>query len=1324
MTVVIVKRPPRVFPPAVPSDELVLEAPPELDRPQEQGWMNSLMPMMTMLGSAGFLFMPGASKMMFVMGGMMMVSSLAMVIANIVRARRGNSPEMLDARRDYLRYLDQQRVKVRRTARRQRGAQLWTHPAPEQLWSVVAGGRRLWERRAGDADFGQVRLGTGRQRLATALVAPQTAPLDDLEPLCAEAMRRFLLTQSMLDDLPMAVSLRSFYHLTLSGDEETVYGVARAMIGQLATLHSPDDVLIVAAVHRSKQARWDWVKWLPHVQHPRETDGAGALRMVVDDLGEVERLLADELNNRPRFAATGAPVLDQPHVVVVLDGGTVPSGSVLAGTEGLQGVTVLEIVAGELDELRGGLAIVAEPDRLILEAATGTAYEGRPDVLAAPDAEALARGLAPLRLSGADGDEPLLANLDFTELMGVGDAASVDVTRTWRPRAPHDRLRVPIGLGEGGEPVLLDLKESALEGMGPHGLCVGATGSGKSELLRTLVLGLAMTHSSEILNFVLADFKGGATFSGMSDMPHVAAVITNLADDLTLVDRMRDSITGELTRRQELLRAAGNYANIHDYERARNAGAALEPLPSLVIIIDEFSELLTAKPDFIDMFIQIGRIGRSLGVHLLLASQRLEEGRLRGLDTYLSYRIGLRTFSAAESRAVLGVPDAYQLPPVPGSGLLKFDTESMSRFKAAYVSGPYRSTSQGASRTGGAPQPVLFTNEWTPEAAFVPAQAPVPAPGPVPDPSDPGSSPALADTVLDVIVRRMAGQGPPAHQVWLPPLVESPALDSLFTSIMPLTATPDRGLAAAGWAGNGRLTAPVGVVDKPFEQRRDLMYIDLAGAAGHVLIVGGPRSGKSTLARTLIASLALTHTPAEAQFYCLDFGGGGLSSLNELPHVGGVAGRLDAEMARRIVSEVAGIVDRREELFRAQGIDSIATYRQRRARGQLPDELWGDVFLVVDGWMTVKNEFDALEATITEIATRGLGYGVHVVVTAGRWPELRPALKDQIQTRLELRLGEPMESEVDRRIAVNVPTDAPGRGLTPEGLHFLAALPRVDGSGDPSDLADGAADFVARVKTAWTAPAAPRVRMLPRLLPYEQLPTPDTVPGRPVPVGIDEAALEPVFLDFTAEPSFVLFGEGESGKSGFLRTVARGISERYTPAEARIIAVDYRRSLLGAVPETHLLHYVAAGPALGPAVTQVCDSLSRRIPGPEVTQEQLRNRSWWSAPDVFFLIDDYDLVASSSGNPLTPLLEYLPLSRDVGLHLVIARSSGGASRALYEPVMQKLLDLGTGGLLLSGNRDEGPLIGGVRPTRLPPGRGQLISRRRGTQTIQTAWLPH
>ncbi len=266
----------------------------------------------------------------------------------------------------------------------------------------------------------------------------------------------------------------------------------------------------------------------------------------------------------------------------------------------------------------------------------------------------------------------------------------MSVRDLWRPRAPRDLLRVPIGSDADGAPVVLDIKESAQGGMGPHGLLIGATGSGKSELLRTIVLGLALTHSPEQLNFVLVDFKGGATFLGLDRLPHVSAVITNLADELPLVDRMRDALAGELVRRQELFRQAGNYASLRDYTAARAAagGAGLPAVPALFVVLDEFSELLAAKPEFIDLFVTIGRVGRSLGVHLLLASQRLEEGRLRGLETQLSYRIGLRTFSAQESRIVLGVADAYELPAQPGNGFLKVDTSGMTRFKAAYVSGP------------------------------------------------------------------------------------------------------------------------------------------------------------------------------------------------------------------------------------------------------------------------------------------------------------------------------------------------------------------------------------------------------------------------------------------------------------------------------------------------------------------------------------------------------------------------------------------------------------------------------------------------------------
>ncbi|MEU3724992.1 type VII secretion protein EccCa [Streptomyces sp. NPDC031705] len=1316
MSQIVVKRPPRSLPPEVPSEDLRLEAPPELPRGQQEGMLMQLLPMLGMGSSVVFFFMPGTAPFMRVMGVLMLASTVGMVIAQLVRYRRGTQGQMADVRRDYLKYLAQTRRQVRRTARAQRDAQLYLHPAPDQLWSVVAEGSRLWERRVGDADFGQARLGLGAQRLATALVAPDTAPVDELEPLTAGAMQRFLKVHSSLDGLPVAVSLRAFYHVTVSGEAESARGAARAMVAQLVTLHSPEDLVVAVVAARGAVPSWDWVKWLPHTQVPGQVDGAGTKRLFGDDLGELEGLLGSRLEGRPRFSREVSPVLDQPHLVVVLDGGLVPPDSVFAAAEGLQGVTIVEVVAGELDERRGGLSVVVRPGRLRLESGAGVAYEGVPDTLSLPAAEALARQLAPLRTGGGDDDEPLLANLDFTDLLNLGDAASVDVSRTWRPRSAGERLRVPIGVGEDGAPVMLDLKEAAQEGMGPHGLCVGATGSGKSELLRTLVLGLAVTHTSETLNFVLADFKGGATFTGMGQMPHVAAVITNLADDLTLVDRMGDSIRGELQRRQELLRSAGNYANVHDYEKARAAGAPLEPLASLVLVIDEFSELLTAKPDFIDMFIQIGRIGRSLGVHLLLASQRLEEGKLRGLDTYLSYRIGLRTFSAAESRTAIGVPDAYHLPSVPGSGYLKFGTDEMTRFKAAYVSGAYRSGGQDLS-VGPFPverRPALFT------------AAPVPVVYAAPDPAHPAeerserTDDALADTVLDVIVGRLEGQGVPAHQVWLPPLDRAPSLDQLLPALAP---SAERGLHAEGYTRPGGLVVPLGLIDKPFEQRREVLYRDFSGAAGHMMVVGGPQSGKSTLMRTLISSFALTHTPREVQFYGLDFGGGALSSVAELPHVGGIASRLDPERVRRTVAEVAGILARREEFFRAEGIDSIGTYRRRRAAGELPGEAWGDVFLVVDGWGGFRGEYEGLEPVVTDIAARGLGYGIHVVITAARYMEVRAALKDQLLSRLELRLGDVMDSEFDRRVAANVPTGMPGRGQVPEKLHFLGALPRIDGSHEAESLSQATGDFVAAVRAGWAGPSAPGVRLLPRLLHADQLPKGGEFPERGIAIGIDETALEPVFVDFESDPFFLVFGESESGKTNLLRLIARQIAQRYRPDQAKLVVGDYRRGLLGALPEEYLLEYAPMASSLQMHMEALVGVFSRRQPPTDVTPQQLRDRSWWSGPDVFIVIDDYDLVATSQGNPLAQLVEFLPFARDTGVRFVIARSSAGASRAMYEPFMQRIKELGAQGVVLSGDPSEGDLLGTVRSRPMPPGRGYHVSRRRGTSLVQLGRMP-
>lgn len=1320
------KRSPRLSAPRQPGGEVHLEQPPEVPRIIPGNIVMKLLPAVMIVATIGMMafmfvaFRGNPTSLLF--GGMMLMSMVGMMAGGGGRGGAQKKAEMNEDRKDYLRYLGQMRDRARESSLDQRAALEWVHPDPQALWSIATS-RRMWERRQTDTDFCHLRAGRGSQRLATRLVPPQTGPVDELEPIATLALRRFVRAHSIVPDLPIQIAIRGFAAVGLSGDKVLTRGLARAMLAQLVTFHTPDDVLVaVVTAGRAKQ-EWEWAKWLPHVQHPTMVDGIGQLRMMAGSLAQIEDWLDEQLRDRQRFTRNAPPQQDQPHVLIIVDDGEVTQEEQIILEEGLVGVTLLDL-SDSLGNLttRRGLRLVVEEDRLGARSANGVEWFARPDRMSVAEAEALARKISPWRLGGAAAEigdeEPLLSNPGLLELLGIpGDAMTFDVQQAWRPRPVRDRFRVPFGVGEYGQPVELDIKEAAMEGMGPHGLCIGATGSGKSEFLRTLVLGMLATHSSSTLNFVLVDFKGGATFLGLDAAPHVAAVITNLQDQLTLVDRMKDALAGEMNRRQEALKNGGNFKNVWEYERARENGADLDPLPALFIVVDEFSELLSAKPDFIDLFVAIGRLGRSLQMHMLLASQRLEEGKLRGLDSHLSYRIGLKTFSAAESRAAIGVPDAFELPSIPGSGYLKFDTSTMVRFKAAYVSGPYRAAgiqSAGPSvPVSGDRRAKLFVPDYV-EIPVVPER-----PAYLPE-DEHKPDRATEPSELDVIVSRLVGQGPPAHEVWLPPLDTPNSLDTLLP---PLQSTEDRGLSPVGFFGNGRLQPPLGLIDKPFEQRRDLLWADFSGAAGHAAIAGGPQSGKSMLLRTLIMSMALTHTAEEVQFYCLDLGGGTLGTLEALPHVGGVAGRLDPDKARRMVAEVTGLVTEREQLFRRRGIDSMTDFRNRKRRGELTEDPFGDVFLVIDGWLNFRQEFEAIEMQVVNLAAQGLSYGVHVIVTANRWAEIRPALKDLLGTRFELRLGDPTESEVDRRVAVNVPSGRPGRGLSRDKLHFLVGLPRVDGSSSADDVAAGVQDAVARIRGAWRGRHAPKVRLLPSMLPYADLLAQDgRKETRQIPIGVNEDALAPVYLDFDAEPHFLAFMDGESGKTNLLRAIVRGITERYTAKEAVIILVDYRRTMLGFVESDHLLGYAVSANQLTGMIGDVRNSMTKRLPGPDVTQEQLKNRSWWKGPELFIVVDDYDLVVTQGNNPLQPLAEFLAQAKDVGLHLVAVRRTGGASRALYDPVIGKLKEIASPGLVGSGSKDEGALLGTVKPALLPPGRGVLVSRKAGQQLMHVAWI--
>ncbi|MEU0377063.1 type VII secretion protein EccCa [Streptomyces cyaneofuscatus] len=1327
MSTRLIHRPARTTrPPATPAPRTI-EAPPNLPEGKAGNIAMSLLPVAGVMSSVVMMTVVRNSQFA-ALGAIILVVTVIGSVA-LLFSQRGKAQRTRRTQREaYLAYVEDLREELSAEERERRERADVLNPPPYALYDIVRDPARLWERRRVDDDFLRVRVGTGEMPVRDLQIAePGSSVLTPPDLFMLNEASALVKRFRNGTELPLTVPLDRIGNVSVIGPREDCLRVARALLVQTAALHAPDDVAIALAAPGDRMADWEWAKWLPHLLDTEQFDGPVAARRIAPSAPQLARQLGPELRRRASYAAevrrglAGRDALSMnSRLLVVTDGHgedavDLPRPDDAVGLSEM-GVTVLHLLEQRVQEPgQVSVRITVDGTDVAIEdlgAPEPLEAHGTVDEAGIPFAEGLARMLAPLRLSAESlADAPLSGPVEFAAMLGIDDVARLDLDRLWAPRGERAFLRVPIGISDSHEPVLLDLKESSELGMGPHGLCVGATGSGKSELLRTLVLALVATHPPEDLALVLVDYKGGATFAPFAELPHVAGVITNLENQAGLVERVHSSLAGEVKRRQQALKDAGNVADIGDYAALRaEKRPDLDPLPHLFVVIDEFGELLTAKPDFIDLFLSIGRIGRSIGVHLLLSSQRIEGGKLKGLDTYLSYRLGLRTFSADESRTVLDTTDAFHLPPLPGFGYLKVDTSHYARFKAGYVSGGYRGPVRRADE-----------EETGPLALPYEAFNTLAGPDEVPRTAEPASRRReTGPTELGVMVDQLTGIAPPVRSIWLPPLPTATALDTVAG---PLDIGP-RGMRLAGAGPSDRpLRVPVGLLDDPAKQWQGQWFLDLTVAGGHAAVIGGPQSGKTTLLRSLVLSLALTHTPREVGVYGLDLVGGGLQALSGLPHVGGVAGRADRERAARTVEEVRTMLALREDLFREHGIDSVEQLRTLHATGRLPELASAEILLVIDGFGALRDDFDELDDAIADILKRGGGYGIHVVAAMLRWNDVRIATQSNFGTRVELRLNDPSESSIDRKLAETLSPDEPGRVLTDGKLFAQVALPRTDGVADTADLGAVLERTARSVRATWSGEVAQPVRVLPHILEPHSLPGPAAEPTR-VPIGLDQSALAPVLLDlFQHDQHLLVLGDSECGKTNLLRTVAHGLIDRYGEDELVFAVMDPRRSLRGAVPEEFNGGY-AYNPKLCMGLSMgIATELEKRLPDENARLEDLEPGNWGKGPRIVVLVDDYDVLTTAGQSPLAAFLPYIPSAVDIGLHFVLTRRVAGASRGMYEPLVQGLRESGASALLMAGDRSEGQLFPGVYASQQAPGRGVFIRRGQPNRLIQTVYAP-
>jgi S-DNA-T family DNA segregation ATPase FtsK/SpoIIIE len=858
--------------------------------------------------------------------------------------------------------------------------------------------------------------------------------------------------------------------------------------------------------------------------------------------------------------------------------------------------------------------------------------------------EDLALALAPIHdVEAAGGASEIPRTASLLELLELDEDVEPRIAQRWQQ--DDGRLSARLGIAAGGLPCEISLRYD-----GPHALAGGMTGAGKSELLQTFVASLASEHSPARLNFILVDYKGGAAFKDCVNLPHTVGFVTDL--DGHLVNRALTSLRAELRRREEVLRQAG-CKDLIDFE-ARDLAHAF---PSLVIVVDEFAALVAELPEFVDGMVDIAQRGRSLGIHMVLATQRPAGVINDKIRTNTNLRLSLRFSDTDDSQDVIGTNDAAR-PGLPrGRAFARAGPGNLTEFQAAHASG--RSVIEGG------PAPIVVRDM---DVAGDPVEE---AGGGGPGGGGPTDLQRVVQAVVSVNERL---QMPAPPRPWLEVLPEVLPLDWLERAL------PDPSAA----------TVPLGLLDDPARQRQLPALFDLADD-GSLLIYGTSGTGKTTYLRALAASLARRLPPDRLHVYGLDFATRGLRPLLGLPHCGGIVAGDEPERALRLLRMLRGEVERRKTLLASAGASTLAEYH--RAGGTaLPT-----ILLLLDGYSGFKSTFDDVELGapldwFRELVAEGRPLGLSVVFTGDRSSAVPSQLVATVSRRLVLRMAND-----DEYGFLNVPrglyhdaTLPPGRGFTDQNLEMQGPIVGQDPAGNAQAAALDA--LGAELRARYPDARVPQVRLLPTALSRASLPPPSG--SLEAVVGLLDGDLQPARLDLGGEGHLLIAGPRRSGRTTVLLAVAASLLRAPEPVPVFALA-PRRQSALGTFPG---LTEAAVG-------QDACGALADRLVaaldgGADVDLSR----------GAVVLVDDGDeLFDGAAGFGVETLAQR---GRDANVRLAAAFETQAAHRAFSGFISEIQRD--RNGILLDPDTAlDGTLVGGVRlPQRrgpMPPGRANLVT---------------
>jgi S-DNA-T family DNA segregation ATPase FtsK/SpoIIIE len=1267
----------------LPNNKIELPAPPTLQgsAPQLNLLMTLLSPALMIGMSLLTALITGGKNLAMILP--MLGIGLAMPLANIIGTNVGKKKwdeALVQREAAYKQRLEKERAGLKKLAEEQRSVLEKTYPVLDKLKrSAKTQDRLLWSRRPHDEDFLALRLGLGSDAPSFKIEPPRTA--NEAEPLNAWP-QKLLAEFREIPNVPRLLPLAQSGSLAISGrNQAAVYGAARRLMIDVIVHHSPQDVFVfVLGDTPEAEQRWEWLKWVPHTDALGVGKKSSRLAYTAQTIEKTLEFLSKELSSRTKQSGGSESKKGRtPAMVVVVDdtGRVRAREDVIQLTEQGADAGIHLIFTGGRDwprECKSRIDLVDDRRYKFTEtwSRERAGHEGIYEIASLPDSEAIARGMGGIETASSQTSTPLPKSIRLSEVIGIEDFSAETVKKNWAvPLEPKDLLQFPIGVKakrDHLEMELINLLPAERGGSDAyHTILIGTTGSGKSEFMKSLVMGAAYRYSPLYLNLFFMDFKGGAAFSVFENLPHVSGIVTNLKPEL--VERGLDSVTNEIERRQAEF-AAAKVQNIWDYNRNHPEA----PMPHLVLFLDEFARGLADFPRLREPLDVLVRQGRSLGVYLILANQDVNS-EVDKLLNNVGWRIALKVAKPDEMAIIdRTLPIATRA----GHGYLRALSGDISEFQAGYGGYPIRSdeetTVEGFSIYRVDPDGV-YQEVFKKQAGEATSAK-----------KGTGRAPREEEQLVKIL--RQATEElnlKPASKIYLEPLEE----------VIPLEKNMiDTGIHTKYADGNwrtepalARLVAAVGEVDLPKQCRQEQLAIDFDDRDGHLWLLGAPGSGKDTSLVAILMSIALTYTPEEVQFYLLEMGAGELVPLENLPHTG-VCIRLQATEKERL-ERLFNFLDAEMERRIAESAKSESEHHRC-----LPV-----IFLVINNTAEFRANFPDEADRVNRYVRDGKAAGIHIFVTTNRSAELMRTVANNISRRLVMQLSS--RDEYFDAVGKSVPMlhiKAPGRGYWVDGDAWECQIAQP-----PQQLRE----LIRNMKSGWQGSVPRQIQILrPSIGLAEVLERIDTKPGGPLllPVGQSYETLDWILPNVAEQlPCWMILGPKESGKSNFLCAAALA-ALKCDPKNWIIKAYAFRRSpIVALAKQDPRIQLYATLDEIQKDAQAMADTVKE---GKQLAEGKR----------ILWLIDDFSFAFQTGKEAVLAPFNQIAQGIDniTNLHILGSGLMEEFRMSLASPMI-KIMRQSRQGMVMSKDSNELDWLGAqvslaYRKMELPAGRGFYVSK--------------